>query len=104
MAKYKVWLTVKDSYGKTKELDGGNIAIDLTTDDVGTIIDAVKDNIVVEAKTPVYVPEVTNNNMLKFKRTDGITEEELEFDIDKSNDWDKIENSVSSSFIWESMR
>ena len=29
MAKYKVWLTVKDSYGNTKELPGGNIDIDL---------------------------------------------------------------------------
>lgn len=29
MAKYKVWLTVKDSYGNTKELPGGNINIDL---------------------------------------------------------------------------
>lgn len=29
MAKYKVWLTVKDSYGKVKEIDGGDINIDL---------------------------------------------------------------------------
>lgn len=28
MAKYKVWLTVKDSYGNTKELDGGDISVD----------------------------------------------------------------------------
>lgn len=28
MATYKVWLTVKDSYGNTKEVDGGNINID----------------------------------------------------------------------------
>lgn len=27
MAKYKVWLTVKDSYGNTKELDGGDISV-----------------------------------------------------------------------------
>jgi myosin-crossreactive antigen len=30
MAKYKVVLTVKDSYGNTKELDGGDINIDFT--------------------------------------------------------------------------
>ena len=30
MSKYKVWLTVKDSYGNTKELDGGDIKIDFT--------------------------------------------------------------------------
>lgn len=28
MATYKVWLTVKDNYGNTKEVDGGNISID----------------------------------------------------------------------------
>ena len=28
MAKYKVWLTVKDHFGNTKELDGGNINVD----------------------------------------------------------------------------
>ena len=32
MATYKVWLTVKDAYGNTKEVDGGNIDIDLTLD------------------------------------------------------------------------
>ena len=30
MAVYKVWLTVKDSYGNTKEIDGGNINVDLS--------------------------------------------------------------------------
>ena len=30
MATYKIWLTVKDSYGNTKELDGGTINVDLT--------------------------------------------------------------------------
>ena len=30
MAKYKVWLTVKDSYGNTKELDAGDILVDFT--------------------------------------------------------------------------
>lgn len=29
MATFKVWLTVKDNYGNTKELDGGNITLDL---------------------------------------------------------------------------
>ena len=31
MATYKVWLTVKDSYGNTKEVDGGTINVDLET-------------------------------------------------------------------------
>lgn len=100
MAKYKVWLTVKDSYGNTKELDGGNVDINLDEEAVDTIVDNIKDNIT----SPVYVPEVTVNNMLKFKLTDEATEEELEFDIDKSNDWDKTEQTTGSNYLWELMK
>ena len=100
MAKYKVWLTVKDSYGNTKELDGGTVDISLDEEDVDNIIDNIKDNIT----SPVYVPEVTANNMLKFKLTDDATEEELEFDIDKSNDWNEIDHTEGSSFVWEPMK
>lgn len=103
MAKYKVWLKVKDSYGNTKELDGGNIDINLNTEDVETIVDSLKDNITVETKSPVYVPEVTPDNMLKFKLTEEITKEELEFDIDKSNDWNSMDNTTGSSYAWEKM-
>lgn len=104
MAKYKVWLTVKDSYGNTKELDGGNIDINLDEEDVETIVDNIKDNITVETKSPVYVPEVTPDNMLKFKLTEEVTDPELEFDIDKSNDWNNIENTSGSSYVWEPMQ
>jgi hypothetical protein len=104
MAKYKVWLTIKDSYGNTKELDGGNIDINLDEEDVDTIVDNIKDNITIDTKSPVYVPEVTPDNMLKFKLTEDITEKELEFDIDKSNDWNKIENTTGSNYVWEPMK
>ena len=30
MATYKVWLTIKDRYGNTKEVDGGTIEVDMT--------------------------------------------------------------------------
>ena len=30
MATYKVWLTVKDSYGNIKEIDGGNLNINMS--------------------------------------------------------------------------
>ena len=103
-AKYKVWLTVKDSYGNTKELDGGNVDINLDEEAVETIVDNIKDNIAIEAKSPVYVPELTQNNMLKFKLTDEATKEELEFDIDKSNDWNKIEQTSGSNYVWEPMQ
>jgi hypothetical protein len=104
MAKYKVWLTVKDSYGNTKELDGGNIDINLDEEDVDNIVDSIKDNIVVDAKSQVYVPEVTQNNILKFKLTDEATDKELEFDIDKSNDWNNTDNTVGSNYVWEPMQ
>ena len=44
MATYKVWLTVKDGYGNTKEIDGGTINVDLATltpDEVSQIEDAL---------------------------------------------------------------
>lgn len=97
MATYKVWLTVKDSYGNTKEIDGGNITIDrdkLTEDDINAIKEAV----------PVYVPDVTPDNMLVYTLEQGEKEERLEFDIDKSNDWNEIENTAGSSYVWEPMQ
>lgn len=44
MATYKVWLTVKDNYGNTKEVDGGTINVDLATltpDEVSQIEEAL---------------------------------------------------------------
>ena len=44
MATYKVWLTVKDCYGNTKEIDGGTINVDLATltpDEVDQIEEAL---------------------------------------------------------------
>lgn len=104
MAKYKVWLTVKDSYGNTKELDGGNIDINLGQEDVENIVDNLKDNITIEAKSPIYVPEITKDNMLKFKLEEEATAEEFEFDIDKSNDWNEMEETTGSNYVWEPMK
>jgi hypothetical protein len=96
MAKYKVWLTVKDRYGCTKEIDGGDIEISqppLTDDDIAELKEAL----------PVYVPDVTDDNMLVYTLEHGETKERLEFDIDKSNDWQEPDGTTSSSFVWESM-
>ena len=97
MATYKVMLTVKDRYGQTKELNGGNIEISpegLTDGD----LDKIKDQL------PVYVPDVTQDNMLIYTLEHGETEERLVFDIDKSNDWNETDNTVGSSYIWEPMQ
>jgi hypothetical protein len=72
--------------------------------EISDTFDSIKDNIVIDTKSPVYVPEVTADNMLKIKLTDEATEEELEFDIDKSNDWNETDNTVGSSYIWEPMQ
>lgn len=103
-ATYKVWLTVKDSYGNTKELDGGNIDINLGKEEVDTIVDTLKDNITIEAKSPVYVPQVTQDNVLKFNLVDEASEKELAFDIDKSNDWNEMDSTTGSNYVWEPMQ
>ena len=97
MATYKVLLTVNDRYGCKKELDGGTIEIKhdgLTDKDLNEIKETL----------PVYVPEVTPDNMLVYTLEHGETEERLEFDIDKSNDWDKTDNTAGSSYVWEQMQ
>ena len=97
MANYKVWLTVKDRYGNIKELDSGNIEVNhdcLTEEDLNEL----KNNI------PVYVPDVTPDNMLIYTLEHGETKERLEFDIDKTNDWNPIGNTVGSNYVWEPMQ
>lgn len=45
MAKYKLVLTVKDNYGKEKEIDGGEIDIaldELSAQEITTIADALE--------------------------------------------------------------
>jgi hypothetical protein len=45
MATYKLVLTVKDNYGKEKEVDGGTVEIDLanlSTDEITTVTNALK--------------------------------------------------------------
>lgn len=54
--------------------------------------------------TMVYVPEVTADNILVFTLQEGETEERLEFDIDKSNDWSETDNTMGSNYIWEPMK
>lgn len=97
MAKYKVMLTVKDRYGITKELDAGTIGVDresLTDEE----LDKLKEDI------PVYVPDVTPDNMLVYTLEHGETAERLEFDIDKSNDWNDMDHTTGSSYVWEPMK
>ena len=51
----------------------------------------------------IYVPNVTEDNMLVFTLQDSPGDERLEFDIDKSNDWNETDNTTSSNYVWEPM-
>lgn len=51
--------------------------------------------------TGIYVPNVTEDNMLIFTLQDTPSEEKLEFDIDKSNDWHPVEDEAEeSNYLW----
>lgn len=117
MATYKVWLTVKDRYGSQKKVDSGLIDVGLDTLTEKDYADleenlplenfVTKENIkdyIPEQKSPVYVPEVTSDNMLVFDLKDTATEEKLVFDIDKTNDWNPMDNTTGSNFVWEPMQ
>ena len=46
MAKYKVWLTIKDPYGNTKEVDSGNIDIDVAFDALNqNVLDYIEESL-----------------------------------------------------------
>ena len=117
MAKYNVLLTVKDRYGNIKKLPSGVIDVGLdglTDKDMKDIEEALPleeyvtkeelKDVVVDCSSQVYVPEVTDDNMLVFTLKDDHTEERLEFDIDKSNDWNEIDHTNGSSYVWEPMQ
>lgn len=74
MATYKVWLTVKDSYGNTKEVDGGTINVDLATltpDEVTQI----------EEELPLenYIKRENLDSELKHYATDKELEHAIEY-------------------------
>lgn len=76
MATYKVWLTVKDSYGKTKEIDGGTINVDLATltpDELGQIEEALpledyikRDNLDIELDSFATDKEVDQKTSIRY--------------------------------------
>jgi hypothetical protein len=117
MATYKVKLTVKDRYGSVKHIDGGliDVGLDGLTEkdfnDIEEILplenyvtkEEIKDY-VPEQKSPVYVPTVTPNNMLVFDLKDTADKEKLVYDIDKTNDWNKLDGTNGSSYMWEPMQ
>jgi hypothetical protein len=58
----------------------------------------------VASNSRVYVPNVTEDNMLTFTLQDDPEEEYLEFDIDNSNNWNPTEEATPSNYIWEPMK
>ena len=70
---YKVWLTVKDSYGNLKELDGGTIGVDLDQDVFSKIEEALPLEDYIKKSESDYLAtdvevqkEVSNVNSLKY--------------------------------------
>lgn len=89
MATYKVWLTVKDSYGNTKEVEGGTINVDLATltpDEVNQIEEALpledyikRENLDTELEAYATDKEVehvvTTNEAIKYSDFELLPEE-----------------------------
>jgi len=70
MATYKVWLTVKDSYGNTKEVDGGTINVNLaemSTADVDKVVKQLDPYFTTETEVTNVVG---NNDTLKYSSFD----------------------------------
>jgi hypothetical protein len=70
MATYKVWLTVKDSYGNTKEVDGGTINVNLaemSTADIDPVAQKLDPYFATETEV---VNVVDNNDALKYSSFD----------------------------------
>lgn len=70
MATYKVWLTIKDSYGNTKEVDGGtidvNLAESLTPDDINQIEEALPlDNYIKKSEADYLATDVEVEQAVK---------------------------------------
>ena len=91
MATYKVWLTVKDRYGNTKEIDGGNINVEfdkLTQED----LDMIEDNLPLEDY--LKKSELQTAPELDFLATDVEVKEQLDErnTIRYSDFFDKEEN------------
>ena len=51
----------------------------------------------------IYVPNVTDDNMLTFTLQDTPGDKYLEFDIDHSNNWNPTEEEATSNYLWEPM-
>lgn len=52
----------------------------------------------------VYIPNYTNDGILTFIRKDKVEEDEYEFDIQPSNDWNEISApEQDSNYIWQEL-
>ena len=77
MTAYRVWLTVKDSYGNTKELNGGTINVNfaeaLTDEDINKIEEALPlENYIKKSESDYLATDteveqaVKQNNSIKY--------------------------------------
>lgn len=84
MATYKVWLTVKDKYGNTKEVDGGTINVDLATltpDEVSNIEEALPledyvTKVDLDSELTAYATDEEISNEVAQKVTEAVDNKE----------------------------
>lgn len=76
MATYKVWLTVKDSFGNTKEVDGGTINVDL---------DKFSDNEIAQIEEQLPLEDYIKRDNLDAELEAYATDVELATAIDKKD-------------------
>jgi hypothetical protein len=75
MAKYKVWLTVKDRYGNIKELDSGTIDVALN-DLTDTELEVIDKHYATDTELATAIKE--NNSIIHytgFSFSDSVNEE-----------------------------
>lgn len=87
MAKYKVWLTVKDTYGNTKEISGGTIDVDLDTfteSEISQIKDALPlENYVKKAELPIELDEYATDKEVEYAVQNADTLRYADFILDE---------------------
>ena len=114
MPKYKLILTVQDSYGMTKEIEAGTVDAadyELTDKDIATLDKTfATDNDILDVTTKAtdaakeaaisstFIPQINEQKVLSWSNKNGIPGPEP-VDLNPFDEWE--EDSTLSDFIWE---
>ena len=95
--KYKLVLTVQDSYGKTKEIEAGTVEgveTDLNEQDLKKITDYAKET----AINSTFVPQIDDDKILTWTNKSGLATPEP-VDLNPFDEW--TEDDTDSEYEWE---